>query len=325
MKYLLILLFLFSCSKSNENTVNIYSSVDAKETAHYVKKFEKDTGIKVNWVRMSTGETLARLLAEKNSPQVSVWFGGTSPEFITATKRGLLEAYKPAVSYELDSNQRDKDYHWTGIYFGAIGFATNDKLIKDLGVSAPRSWDDLLKPEFKGKVSMAYPYTSGTAYTVVSSILQMMGEQKGWAFIKNLNSQIHHYNKSGSAAVTQAGIGEIAVGISFSHDILKKGKGAGYPVTLSFPNEGTGFEVGAMALVKNGPNNALGKKFIDYFASTKGQSEFNNYYRVALNPGIIPSEGMIKRSEVNLIDFDASKAANEQARVIEQWKTTVTN
>ena len=323
MRILLLMTLLFSCAKDQKNVLNIYSCVDAKETSDYVTQFEKDTGIKVNWVRMSTGETLARLMAEKNSPQVGVWFGGTSPEFIKAKEIGLLESYKPKANYELDSSYRDSEYYWNGIYFGAIGFATNQKLLKKLGVEAPKNWNDLLKPEFKGKVSMAYPYTSGTAYTVVSTLLQMMGEEKGWEYIKKLNAQVHHYNKSGSAAVTQAGIGEIVVGISFSHDILKKGKGAGYPVILNFPSEGTGFEVGSMALVKNGPSQELAKKFIDYFSSKKGQTLFSKYYRVPLNPHVTIAKDMVKRSQVNLIDFNAKKAADEQARVIKKWKTTI--
>jgi len=45
---------------------------------------------------------------------------------------------------------------------------------------------------------------------------------------------MHHYNTSGSACITQAGLGEIAIGIAFSHDILAKGTAAGYPIKGSF-------------------------------------------------------------------------------------------
>jgi len=64
---------------------------------------------------------------------------------------------------------------------------------------------------------------------------------------------IIHYNKSGSACVTQVGFGEIGVGLTFSHDIVKKGPSRGFPVVLSFPKEGTGYEIGAIALTKRWP------------------------------------------------------------------------
>jgi iron(III) transport system substrate-binding protein len=314
-----LLLFFVSCNKE-ENTLYIYSSLDAKETSYYIKHFEKDTGIKVKWVRMSTGETLARLMAEKNSPQVSVWFGGSSPEFIVAGKKGLLEAYRPKNKTVYLPNQRDPNWFWTGIYFGAIGFASNKEQLKKLNIKPPTSWSDLLKPEFKGKISMAYPYTSGTAYTIVSSILQQKGLEKGWDFIEQLNQQIHHYNKSGSAAVTQVGLGEIAIGISFSHDILKKGKSAGYPIELTFPKEGTGSEIGAMAMVKGGKHPKLAKKFLDYFSTTKGQQHFIKFFRVGLDPENRVPDTLISKQDIKLSNFDVQKAANEQPEIIKEWK-----
>jgi iron(III) transport system substrate-binding protein len=317
----LLLPLAFACSKSGGGkTLHIYTSLDSDESPVYIKKFEEKTGIKVNWVRLSAGEALARLEAEKSNPQVSLWFGGSESEYIAAARKGLLEPYRPKVDFDFASNQRDPNWNWVGFYFGAIGFAANEKYFKEKGLKIPQTWEDLLDPSLKGKISMAFPYTSGTAYTVVAALLQKYGEEKGWDYIRRLDQQIHHYNKSGSAAVTQVGLGEVAVGISFSHDILKKGKRSGYPVALSVPSDGTASEIGAMAVVKGAREPELARRFIDELLSAEAQNALQEFSRVPLNPKAAVADGAVKASQVKLISFDATKAAESQKDILEKWR-----
>jgi iron(III) transport system substrate-binding protein len=58
--------------------LHMYTALDTAESQLYIPEFEKDTGIKVQWVRLSSGEVLARLRAEAKNPQVSIWYGGPS-------------------------------------------------------------------------------------------------------------------------------------------------------------------------------------------------------------------------------------------------------
>src|SRR5277367_5708446 len=99
-------------------TLHLYTALDSDEAPHYIKEVEKKLGIEVKWVRLSAGEVLARLEAEKNNPQASVWFGGSAPEFIVASKRGLLESYHPAIDFDLPVSERDPSWNWEGFYFG---------------------------------------------------------------------------------------------------------------------------------------------------------------------------------------------------------------
>jgi iron(III) transport system substrate-binding protein len=317
---LLFILTVVSCSRSEQRVLNLYTSLDAQEAPVYITAFEKDTGIRVQWTRLSAGEALARLEAEKHNPQVSVWFGGPSPEYIVATQRGLLEPFIPAMAHELDAAARAADGAWTGFYFGAIGFACNENFLREKKLSCPRSWQDLLDPALKGQISLAYPYTSGTAYVLVVSLLEMMGEAKGWDYIRKLDEQVHHYNSSGSAAVTQAGLGEVGVGIAFAHDILKKGKERGYPVILSVPADGAPIEIGAVALVKGGKQQDAGKEFIAWLLSERAQNLLAGFYRVPLNPNANVAPGAIKRSDIHPVVYDPIKAASDQKRILAKWR-----
>jgi iron(III) transport system substrate-binding protein len=90
----------------------------------------------------------------------------------------LLAPYKPKTSFALSDSLHATDWAWTGFYSGAIGFVSNTNFLKKKGVDAPTSWDGLLNPAFSKNVAMAYPYTSGTAYTTYATLIQMHGLEK---------------------------------------------------------------------------------------------------------------------------------------------------
>ncbi len=309
-----------SVAKSTSKTLHLYSGLDTNEAKIYIKAFEEETGINVKWVRMSSGEVLVRVRSERNNPQMGLWFGGPSPEFIAAKQDGLLAPYKPSVDFELLPGTVDEDYYWTGFYFGALGFASNTEILNRKRLAPPTSWDDLLKPEFKGEIGVAYAYTSGTSYTILATLVQSMDEEEAFDYIAKLDKNIHHYNKSGSACVTQVGFGEIGVGLAFSHDIVKKGPSKGFPVVLSFPEEGTGYEIGAIALIKDGPNQAEAKIFIDWILSVKAQNLMQKWFRTPLHPKAEVAEGAVPADEVNLIKFDADWAGKNKRRLLERWR-----
>lgn len=307
-----------------KDVLRMYTALDPNEAKVYIEAFEKDTGIDVEWVRLSAGEVLTRLRAEANNPQVSMWFGGPSQEFIAARDLGLLTPYASPVGKPfLEGNLRDPNNYWSGFYFGAIGFGSNTEFFEERNLPYPTSWQDLLRPELRNNISLAYPYTSGTAYTVLATLVQLMGEEEAFAYWDKLSPNIHHYNSSGSACVTQAGLGEIAVGIAFSHDVIVKGVDKGYPVKLTFPEEGTGYEIGAMALVKGGQEHDLAKRFIDWMLSKKGQDLMKVWFRIPLNPEAEVVEGAAKAEDVTLINFDEVWAGQNKERLIERWRDQV--
>ena len=307
-------------SEGNDDVLHLYTALDTNEAKIYIRAFEEETGIEVRWVRLSAGEVLVRIRSERTNPQVALWFGGPSPEFIVAKREGLLTPYAPRINFEPPAGTFDEAHYWTGFYFGAIGFASNTEILARKGISPPTSWSDLLKPELKGEISVAYAYTSGTANTLLAAIVQMMGEEAGFDYIARLDRNVHHYNRSGSACVTQVGFGEVGVGIAFSHDIIKKGPAKGYPVVLSFPKEGTGFEIGAMALVKGGPNQVAAKRFMDWALSIRAQDLMQKWFRTPLNPNAKVAEGAVTADRVRLIEFDSIRAAEHRQRLVERWR-----
>lgn len=303
--------------------LHLYTALDTEEAQGYIEAFENATGIDVEWVRMSAGELLARVEAESSNPQASVWFGGPNTSHIAANLKGLLQPYEPNIDYPLADNLHAADYSWTGFYTGAIGFVSNKDFLEANGLNPPTSWDDLLKPEYASQVEMAYPYTSGTAYTAWASRIQMLGMDEALNWWEKFDASIHQYTKSGSACIARAGLGECGVGIAFSHDIMAKGVAKGYPVVLSFPAEGTGYEVGAMSILKGAKELEEAQIFIDWWLTTEAQNLFEPYFRLPVNPDAKLAAGAIPLSGITLMDYDAVSAGENKEAYVTAWRDRI--
>ncbi|MDT8858943.1 ABC transporter substrate-binding protein [Alkalihalobacillus sp. MEB130] len=310
------------------DSLTIYTAFPEQEVLAYVSEFEKETGIKVNFVRLSAGQILARIQAEGNNPQASVWYGGPSDTLIAAANSGLLEPFEPSNSDILPEEFSDSEWNWTPIYVGALGFASNSDWLEREGIDPPTSWADLLKPEFADNVSVAHPASSGTSYTVLATLVQLMGEEDAIDYLKQLDGNIRQYTQSGSAPANNAGLGEVGVGIAFAHDILAPMK-EGYPITLSFPEDGTGYEVGAVGIIKGGPADEVenAKKFIEWSVSKEAQDLYDKggHYRLPINPEAIVPEGATPLTELDVIEYDAVWAGESREELINKFENEIRN
>jgi iron(III) transport system substrate-binding protein len=290
------------------------------------QEFEEKYDITVNYVRMSSGESLARVRAEKDNPQFDIWWGGPIDSFVAAKQEDLLEKYdSPNLKNLLDQEKYlDADHYWAGIYVGSLGFCTNkDWLAANPGVEAPRSWADLLKPEFKGQVLVAHPSTSGTSYTALATVLQLMGEDAGWEYARQYAGQMLQFTKSGAAPAKFVGQGEAGVGIVFSHDIVHEIEDNGLPLELTFPEDGTGYEIGGMAILKGAKNMDAAKKWFDWALTAEAQALGAKYkaYQAPTVGGVDLTHPELL--EVNLIDYDFQWAGQNKKAFVDKFTNEI--
>jgi iron(III) transport system substrate-binding protein len=310
------------------NQLTVYSAMPDGELPTYFNAFEKDTGIHVNYVRLSAGEMMARIAAEKANPQASIMHGGSSDTYVAANKEGLLSPYKSPELANIPAAYHDADGVWNPIYVGAIAFVCNTDWFKEHNLTQPKSWADLAKPEFKGQVSMAHPATSGTSYTILATLIQLFGEEKSWEYLRQLNANVRQYTKAGAAPPMEAALGEAAIAITFSHDGLKP-KMEGYPVELVFPSEGTGYEVGGVALIKGGAEREQenAKRFIDWFMSVRGQELFIEAQsnRLPVNTKAKYTPGLTSLDKLPIINYDAVWAGENKTAFVKQFEANIKN
>ena len=311
--------------KGNDKELVMYMGIVEQAAKVGASEFEKDTGIKVKFVRMSGGETLSRIRAEKNNPQASLWYGGSADSFIMAKKEGLLEAYKSPNAEKIKPEFKDPDGFWTGIYQGYLGFILDGRWFDEHKAQPPKSWDDLLKPEFKGQIVMGNPGSASTGYVLVSATVQRLGEEKGMEYLAKLDKQVKQYTKAGAAPARSAALGECAIGITYLHNGIRLMKEGNTNVKLSMPEEGTAYELGAVAMIKNAPQKEAAKKFIDWCLTKKAQEigQKNNSYQFLTNPEATPPKEAMAFKDAKLLKYDFQWSGDNRARLLEAWNKAV--
>jgi iron(III) transport system substrate-binding protein len=293
------------------------------------EEFEKATGIKVNWVRFSSGEALARVIAEKNNPKVDVLFGGPVETFAAGISENVFEPYKPPTFDRLAPRFRHKDGQWVAIADDPLVFMTNAKFLADAKLAPPQSWSDLLNPAYKNMLQMADARTSGTAVTRIFSILEVNGrdEGKAFAYMKQLRPNIQLYTKSGGGGTLPVGLGQAGGGIFFIVDALDT-RAKGYDVVISFPKEGIGTAAEAIALIKGAKNPNEAKKLIDWASSPAMQGLFAkhkiNFVPAHPDVKLEPSLAEVLKP-AKIFPIDADYAGANRKRIVERWVAEILN
>ena len=307
--------------------VNVYTIWPENYARPMFQEFEKATGLKVNFIRFSSGEALARVIAEKNNPRIDVLFGGPVETFAAGIKEGIFQPYKSPSFAKLPARFKHADGQWTAIADDPLVFMTNAAFLKSKNLKPPASWDDLLDPAYKNQLQMADARTSGTAVTRIFSVLEVnkRDEEKTFAYLKKLRQSVQLYTKSGGGGTLPVGLGQAGGGIFFIVDALET-KAKGYDVVVSFPKEGIGTSAEAIALIKGAKNPEAGKKLIDWATSPAMQNNFAKYKInfVPAHPDVTlePSLAAVLKG-ANIFPIDAAYAGANRKKVVDRWVAEV--
>ncbi|HLF88749.1 MAG TPA: extracellular solute-binding protein, partial [Anaerolineales bacterium] len=182
--------------------------------------FKAQYGVDVTCLDMSSGEALERIRAESGNPQGDVLFGTTNLSHVNLAAEGLLLNHQ-GVGWNLfpEGPLKDPNGGWTGFYYGVIGFACSPERLEEIGAECPTSWAQLLDPVYAGEIVIASPAASGTSYTVLSGLAQLLGVDGAFEYYAEFDKNVAQYTESGSAPGRMAAAGEFAIGIAFAHDI----------------------------------------------------------------------------------------------------------
>ena len=302
--------------RADSNVIKYYTDNDESELDPFAKAISRGTGMRLEPLRLSSGEAWARVEAEAPRIGADMHFGWPLSFALMANEKGLLMQYKSPAWRAVPDQYKDPDGYWYGwsYWFACIG--VNTKLLKEKGYDPPRSWNDLLDPKWKGEIVMPNPGTSGTAYLTVSTVMQLFGEDEGWQYLEKLNANVAQYTKSGSAPGQLVAQGEYMVGITWDQAVEKR-KDEGYPIEMIIPEEGTGYVLDIAVIYKNAENPEGAKKFIDYIGSREFQQEVAKYRSKVTYPGV---ESLVK-FDPKLINYDAKWAADNRERVMSTWKS----
>jgi iron(III) transport system substrate-binding protein len=329
-KRIIFLFFVFSVASVQAQQLNVICSVQAEWCSMIATVYARTTGVKINMSVKGSGEALAQLMAERENPKTDVWFGGTGDPHLQAAEQDLSLPYESPMLTQLhpwaQQQAKQSGYKTVGIYSGPLGFAYNTELIAKKKLPIPKTWADLLKPDYKGEIQMANPASSGTAYTMIATLVQLMGEDKAFDYLKALHKNISQYTRSGVAPMKAVARGEATVSISFVHDGPQE-KMNGFPVATITPADGTGSEIGSMSLVKRARNLELAKKFYEWALTPAAQemAAATKQYQLPSNKNAKLDPHVPDFKSIKFINYDYAKygASNERKRLIVRWEKEV--
>ena len=314
------ILLLLALGWATAQSLVVYTSVDEENATRILAAFADETGIDVQTVFLSSGPALSRIEAEANRPQADVWFGAPSENHILAKDRGLTQPYVSPHADALTNEFKDAEGYWHAIYTNPLAFGVRTDMLEERGATVPRSWAALTDPMYEGLIQMPSPQASGTAYAIVLTLRELMGEDEAFAYMREVHPNVQTYTQSGTAPSGSLGVGETVIAIQFSPGFLRL-VDEGFPVEVVFPEEGVGYEVAAMSILDGASNLEEAQALVDWMTSQEGQTQLteSKTYFLPIRSDVSAGEGIPSLSEINLVRYDGAYAAENRTRLVDRW------
>ena len=292
--------------------------------------FEKYSGIKVAVIQKATGELFAQIKAEGANPKGDIWWAGAGDAFFQAAEDGLLETYKsPNLGLLHDWARRQAElsqYRVAGVYGGVLAIGYNTEVFDKKKLPIPKCWKDLTNPVYKGEVMLSNPNSSGTAYLMLASLVQIFGEDEAFKYLKALNANVNQYARSGIGPMAAVIRGESAIGSTVLHGVINEIM-RGFPVKAILPCEGVGYEIGSMAIIKGTHNPENARKFFDWALTREAQQIGLDIkeYAIPTNRSVPLPPQVPNLSDMRLIDYDTAKygSSAERKRLLARWEREI--
>ena len=308
---------------AEKTVLNVYTALETDQLKAYQEAFNKSyPDVEIKWTRDSTGIVTAKLLAEKNKPVADVVMGVAASSMVVFEREGMLQPYGPANLKAINPrfHAGGAQPTWVGMDVWGAAICYNVAEAAKLGLPKIESWKDLLKPEFKGKVVMPNPNSSGTGFLDVTAWLQMFGEKGGWDYMDKLHDNVAVYTHSGSKPCVMAGAGEFPVGIAFEYRAnTVRAKGA--PIDVVFPKEGLGWDLEAFAIHKGTKKLDAAKKLADWAATREANELYAKNFVVVAIPGIATRLKHVPTDyEKRLVKNDFQWMGKNRDAILSEWQ-----
>jgi iron(III) transport system substrate-binding protein len=264
---LILLLVASACRRDPRTPLVLYSPHGRDLLGLMETEFERaHPEVDVRWLDMGSQEVYDRLKSEKANPQADVWYGGPDTIFARAVQDGLLAPYRPAWAEHVAPESRHAGDLYFGLYRTPAMPVYNSRIIA--AADAPREWNDLLDPKWKGKILIRDPLASGTmravwGYILSRSVRETGSPDAGFAWLARLDAQTKEYVFNPILLYEKIVRGEGLITIWDLPDTLLE-RQRGSPLQYVFPKSGTPVIDDAVGLVAGCRHPELAKQFIDF-------------------------------------------------------------
>lgn len=330
-RFLLALVLAVPVVAGAQGQLNLYcSSPNTAWCQGMAVGFEKATGTRVAVVQKATGEMFAQVKAEAANPKGDIWWAGAADAYLQAAEEGLLDEYRsPNVAQLYDWAQRITALskgRVSGVYGGIIALGYNTEVMARKKLPIPKCWKDLTNPAYKGELMLGNPNSSGTAYLMLATLVQVFGEDEAFRYLRAVHPNVNQYARSGIGPMTAVTRGETALGSTVLHGVINEIV-RGFPVEPVLPCEGVGYEVGSVAIIKGARNADAARKFVDWSLSPEGQKIGLDVkeYAIPTNRSVALPPQVPPLTSIKVIDYDFAKYGSsvERKRLLERWEKDI--
>ena len=309
---------------SDEDTLVVYCPHPLAFINPLVEEFEKQSGVKVDVVAAGTGELLKRVESEKANPLGDIFWGGSLSTM--KPKADLFEPYKSANEEHVQAAFKNEEGSMTRFTDIPSVIMVNTDLIGDIKVEG---YEDLLNPALKGKIAMADPSKSSSAYEHLINMLYAMGNgnpDQGWDYVEKFCKNLDGKLLSGSSAVYKGvADGEYTVGCTFEEGGAKY-VADGAPVKLVYMKEGVISKPDGIYIIKNAKHMENAKKFIDFITSKEAQTLITQQlHRRSVRDDVPAPQGLLEKSEIHIITDDETVVNQNKKAWLDKFKDIFTS
>ena len=229
--------------------------------------------VDVRTLDMGSQEALDRVRSERVNPQADVWFGGPSSLFARAARDSLLDPYRPVWAESIAERSRGPADLYFSVYETVAVIVYNDAVVSH--DEAPQDWDDLLDPQWEGRVLIRNPVASGTMRTLFGMVmlrsLAATGDTaSGFDWLRRLDAQTAEYPLNPAMLHQKLLRQEGAITMWDLPDILLQ-RSRGNTLSYVLPTSGTPVIQDAIAVVRGADNPDLAHRFVDFVGSVAFQ------------------------------------------------------
>jgi iron(III) transport system substrate-binding protein len=310
---LVVLISLAGCTRPSKTPLLIYSPHGKEMLEEFEKEFEAaNPDVDVQWLDMGSQDAYDRIRTEKSNPQADVWWGSPSTIFMRAEKESLLTPYRPSWANSVASEFRSPADAWYGTFVTPEVIVFNSRLLtKD---EAPKEWDDLLDPKWKGRTVFSA--------MIALSVARTGSEESGFDWLRRLDANTKSYTSDPTQMYLKLAREEAAVSIWDMPDIVLQARVNGYPFGYNFPKGGTVLVTDGIAIVRGCRHPELARKFYEFVTTEESLIlQANKFYRIPARNDIPKSKlpDWITSASITSMRVDWELIAQRESTWMKKW------
>jgi len=327
---LLISCVLVGCPSGNKRALVVYSPHGKEMLEDFERRYEElYPEVDVQWLDMGSQDAYDRIRTERWNPQADLWWGAPATAFAKAEAESLLERYVPSWDSAVAAEFKSRNDFWYGTFITPEVIMYNNRLLTE--EEAPKDWDDLLDPKWKGRIIVRYPLASGTMRTIFSAIIQREHKrtgdpEAGFRWLLKLDANTKTYAADPTQLYLKIAREEGVISLWNLTDVVFQSRVNGYPFGYVFPASGTPLITDCVGIVRGTGNREDAVRALECVTSIESAIKYaTEFFRIPTRSDIPSSElpEWMRELSIKPMEIDWVEVEEKEKEWMKKWEDQV--